>query len=251
MNDLLIVTNVSKNFNGIKALDRFSFAINRSEILGLIGPNGAGKSTVFNAITGLNTIDKGLINFKGRNILGKSLDRIALLGISRTFQNLRLIRQMTVIENILLSFRNQKGENFKNIFLKWQKSKREESKNKERALYLLESAGITNKAYDLASDLSYGQQKLLSIICCIASDTELLLLDEPIAGINPALINQILSMLLDLQNKGKSIVIIEHNVNVIMEVCDRVIFMDKGATIVEGDPEYVCHDKRVIDAYIS
>lgn len=251
MNDLLKIANLNKRFDGIKALDNFTCEVKGKEILGLIGPNGAGKSTLFNVITGFIPCDSGIATLNGRDILSKSPDNIARFGISRTFQNLRLIRQMTVFENVLLSFKNQKGEYLKNIFFNKKSSEKIEKENKERALSLLEYSGIAKKVNNLANDLSYGQQKLLTMVCCLAADAELILLDEPVAGIHPAMIDKIISMIVELPEKGKSVIIIEHNMDAIKQVCQRVIFMDEGAKVSEGTPDEVRNDPEVIEAYLD
>jgi ABC-type branched-subunit amino acid transport system ATPase component len=251
MPSFLTVSSLNKSFNGIVALSDFSCEFKKREILGLIGPNGAGKSTFFNVLTGFITCDSGKANFMGSEITGKSADKIARMGISRTFQDLRLIRQMRVLDNILLCFREQPGEKLRNIFLKNSVAQKPEKENKEKAMALLGYAGIADKAGDLANDLSYGQQKLLSIICCLAADADLLLLDEPVAGLNPAMIEKILSIISELPGKGKSVILIEHNMDAIMQISDRVIFMDAGKKISEGTPQEVRSDPRIIEAYLD
>ncbi|TAL67858.1 MAG: ABC transporter ATP-binding protein [Bacteroidetes bacterium] len=249
--NILLVNNLKKRFDGIIALDNFSCNVNQSEILGLIGPNGAGKTTLFNAITGFANTETGTIYFKTKKLTKRIPYNIFALGIARTFQDLRLIRQMTVLDNVLLSFKRQAGESLWNIFFRNSKTKRVEAKNIKKAVLLLEYAGLTDKKDDLANDLSYGQQKLLSIICCLASDAELLLLDEPVAGINPEKIKKILSIILEQKKKGKTIVLIEHNMDVVMDICDRVVFMDAGQKICEGSPETVRNNPEVIQAYLE
>jgi ABC-type branched-subunit amino acid transport system ATPase component len=248
---MLKVSNLNKNFDGVTALKDFSLEMKENEILGLIGPNGAGKTTFFNLLLGFIKPESGKIEFEKIDIAHLDSHKIVSKGISRTFQDLRLIRQLPVIDNILISFNHRGGENIYNIFFKQNSWKQVEEQDKKRALELLEYAGIKEKAYDLAYDLSYGQQKLLSIICCLAADAKLLLLDEPIAGLNPEMKVKILNIISELPSKGKAAIIIEHDMDFVSDVCNRVIFMDMGEKISEGTPDEVKNDSKVIEAYLE
>jgi ABC-type branched-subunit amino acid transport system ATPase component len=252
MTPILNIIKINKNFGGTIALDDFSLEIPQNSIIGIIGPNGAGKTTLFNVVTGFLPLDSGkIIYYNDEQLNGLPPHLIARLGIIRTFQQLRLIKRLSVLDNILLSFQNQAGEHLKNIFIFSGRIKGEERRNREKVRELLELMGIGEKANDLVDDLSYGQQKIVSLACCLASGANLFLLDEPVAGINPDTIQKILALIKKLQEEGKTIVLIEHNIDAIMQVCDIVVFMDEGKKIVEGDPESVRNNPAVLEAYLE
>lgn len=251
MNGILDVQGLKKNFNGVRALAGFSCSLQNGEILGLIGPNGAGKTTVFNIVTGFISCESGRVTFKGKEITHLPPHRISNQGISRTFQNLRLIRKISVLDNVLLSFHQQPGENLQIVFFNLRHSRKRENENRNEAIKLLEETGLAQLMDEPAENLSYGQQKLLSLVCCLAAKSEVLLLDEPVAGIAPVMTERILATIRLLHTVGKSVILIEHNFDAVMKICDRVIFMDGGAKISEGTPDEVRNDPNVIEAYID
>ena len=248
---LLQTTGLSKSFDGVEALAGVSCAVRSEEIVGLIGPNGAGKTTLFNVLSGVLPADRGTASFRSKNLLKTSAHMIANLGIARTFQKLRLIRQMSVLDNVMLAFKNQPGERMVKVFFRWKRCLAVESRNRQKAMTLLEEVGLADNASDLAEALSYGQQKLLSIVMCLAADAKLLLLDEPVAGIAPEMREKILAIIKDLPGQGKSTIVIEHDMEAIRDVCGRVVFMDAGKKVCEGTLEEVRNDPRVIEAYLE
>jgi len=248
---VLAVNNLSKHFDGTVALDGFSCAFEAGRITSLIGPNGAGKTTLFNAICGFVEPETGEVYHDSTPICRLKPCKRARLGIGRTFQDLRLIGRMSALENVMLASPRQLGENIAHAILRLPPQRTQERKNRAEAERLLEYVGLAEKRDDLAETLSYGQQKLLTLASCLASGAEVLLLDEPVAGVNPELIPKILDILTDLANKGKTVVFIEHNLEVVTKIAHTVIFMDVGQKVDEGPPERIRNNPRVIEAYIE
>ncbi|MCK5508468.1 MAG: ABC transporter ATP-binding protein [Desulfobacterales bacterium] len=251
MKSILHIDNLNKRFDGTVALDNFSLKVQAASITGIIGPNGAGKTTLFNVITGFLPPDSGSIQYNDQQLIGLPPYKIARDGIVRTFQQLRLITRLTVLDNILLAFQNQAGERLRNIFTFSRLIKIQEQANRKKTQELLDSLGIRDKENALVEDLSYGQQKMVSLLSCLAAGAKVVLLDEPVAGVNPEIINIILEMIRKLPEQGVTVILIEHNMDAIMRICDNLIFMDQGKKIVEGDPEMVRNDPAVIEAYLE
>ncbi len=251
MESVLHIDNIKKKFDGTVALDNFCLKVQAASITGIIGPNGAGKTTLFNVITGFLPPDSGNIQYNDQQLIGLPPYKIARHGIIRTFQQLRLITRLTVLDNILLAFQNQAGERLRNIFTFSRLIKIQEQANRKKTQELLDSLGIRDKENALVEDLSYGQQKMVSLLCCLAAGAKVVLLDEPVAGVNPEIINIILEMIRKLPEQGVTVILIEHNMDAIMRVCDNLVFMDQGKKIVEGEPEMVRNDPAVIEAYLE
>ncbi|MBN1155652.1 ABC transporter ATP-binding protein [candidate division KSB1 bacterium] len=248
---ILELENVTKAFDGVLAVDKLSLGFDEAKITALIGPNGAGKTTIFNLICGLIRPDSGAISYRTKNITGLAPWHVAQQGIGRLFQDVRLFERLTVNDNILAAFKNQTGENaFLSVVVPW-KVVREERSFLERALQLLEFVGLADKANDLAENLSYGQQKLLSIARLLALDADVLLIDEPTAGVNPTMVASLLEFIRRLAKEGKTIVVIEHNMNVVVEIADWVCFMNQGQVESFGLPNEVLGDPEVRAAYIG
>ena len=249
---MLEIRNLSKSFDGVQAVQDVSLSVRDGKITSLIGPNGAGKTTVFNIITGYVAADRGDAVY-GNTPLGNLTPwKVARLGLSRTFQNLRLFRKMTVQENILLGIQKQKGESFLNALLRFSSVSPEHKAALRKARELVEFVGLEQLSDELAENLSYGQQKLLSIACCLATEPMLLLLDEPVAGVQPEMIKKIESVLQGLvKDQGKTIFLIEHDIDFVLRVSDTVVVMDDGKKITEGVPDSIRSNGEILEAYLS
>lgn len=248
---ILELENVTKAFDGVLAVDQLSLGFDAGKITALIGPNGAGKSTVFNLISGLIQCDKGSISYRNKKISGRTPWHIAQTGIGRLFQDTRLFNRLTVLDNVLTAFKNQPGENaFLSILAPFYIAKKEYSYT-TKALELLKFVGLQEKSQELAENLSYGQQKLLAIARLLAADADVLLLDEPTAGVSVQMIATLLDVIRKLAMQGKTVAVIEHNMNIILEVADWVFFMDEGQVVSFGLPKEVLDDPEVRAAYMG
>jgi branched-chain amino acid transport system ATP-binding protein len=249
---LLETRDVVKTFGGLHAVNRCSVQVREGTITGLIGPNGAGKTTLFNVITGFYKPDRGAILFKGERIDGLPPHRIFMKGIYRTFQIPRELRSMTVLENLMLVPPAQQGENlFATWFMPW-RVRQQEKTLKEKALDVLRFVNLYPLRDEYAANLSAGQKKLLELARAMMADPQLLLLDEPGAGVNPTLMKELVSYLIRLvEERGVTIFLIEHDMDLVMNICNPVIVMSNGEKLAEGSPEEIKRDERVLEAYLG
>lgn len=254
---MLEIKNIHKEFGGIKAVDGCSFKVEKNAITALIGPNGAGKTTLFNIITGFMKQDSGKILFNKSQDKKVSKDisdlpdhKRARLGMSRTFQTIRLFPKMSAMENLLVAMPDANENLFRALF--WTTGmKKQENLLVEKAFELLKFVDLHAKVNELAGNLSYGQQKLLEIAKALASDPEILMLDEPAAGVNPTMLNKIHELIVELKKRGKTILFIEHNMEFVMNLADKVVVLDYGKEIACDLPENIKSNQKVIDAYLG
>lgn len=249
---LLSVKSISKHFGGVWAIKNMSLKIDLGEIVGVIGPNGAGKTSLFNCLTGLVVVDEGEIIFQERDKLqGMPADQIVKKGVARTFQNLRIFKNMTVLENVAVGFHGHTQSGLFDAFLRTPRFKQEEKEIFSKSYEYLRFVRLEKQANEVASNLSYGGQKRLEIARALACEPKLLLLDEPVAGMNHTEKDEMATLIRKIRDKNLAILLIEHDMKVVMPLSDRVIVMDQGEKIAEGEPEKVRTNKRVIEAYLG
>jgi len=248
---MLQLEGLGKNFGGLPALDKVSFTLPQGRVTALIGPNGAGKSTLINCLTGILTPDQGSINFQGQNIATWPAHAIAKLGIQRTFQNLRLFPRLSVLDNVLTGLICASRQSIFMAMLRLPALRHEERNLKLRALEALDLFGLTDKAQWPAAILAYGDKKRVELARAIVSKPALLLLDEPVAGLNAQETKAVSEELQNLRRMGHTILVVEHDMDLVMTVADQVVVLDSGSLIAAGTPEQVQHNPLVLEAYLG
>ncbi len=248
---LLEIKNVDKTFGGIRALKDISFCLQQGSIAGLIGPNGAGKTTLFNLITGIFPADRGEISFNGRPVNGFQVYDLVGLGIARTFQNVELFESMTVLENIMVGLHTRTRCGMIASILRLPYIIKEEQRAAQKAFELLEFVGLGKHAHQKSSDLPFGWQRLLELARALAAEPELLLLDEPAAGLNMSETRELGELIRQIRDQGVSILLVEHDMNLTMSVSDKIVVLDQGEKIAEGPPRAVQSDEAVMAAYLG
>jgi branched-chain amino acid transport system ATP-binding protein len=248
---LLEVDNVTLRFGGVTALDEVAFHINEGEILGLIGPNGAGKTTCFNVMTGVYAPTSGQVRFNGQQLSGMKRHRITKLGIARTFQNIRLFSTMTALENVLVGADAAHRTGLISALFRLPRHRHEEAAGHARAMELLRFMGLEKRADELAANLSYGDQRRLEIARAMATGPQLLCLDEPAAGFNPAEKVELMELIRRVRDQGFTVLLIEHDMRLVMGVTDRIVVLEFGRKIAEGKPEEIRENPAVIAAYLG
>ena len=249
---LLQTTNVVKRFGGLTAVNKITFSVDEGRIVSIIGPNGAGKTTFFNSLTGIYRPEEGEILFKGQSLIGLRPDQVSARGMSRTFQNIRLFGSMSVIENILVGMHNQLHQNAFDTLFRSKKFHKEEAEAEAKASALMEYVGLKNVGNELAKNLPYGGQRRIEIARALAANPTLLLLDEPTAGMNPNETADAIKLFRRIRDeKGITILLIEHDMRVIMGISEHISVMDYGEKIAEGSPAEIRKNQRVIEAYLG
>jgi len=248
---LLEIRGLTKRFLGVTAVDQVDLAVEAGELVSLIGPNGSGKTTLFNCVTGYLPPDGGRVAFRGRDITGAAAHRIARRGVGRTFQLVSVFPRLSVLDNLRTFLQQHQEESVLARLVRTPRVRQLESAATARAMALLDSVGLAGRADAPAGSLSYGQRKLLAFAAALMPDPELVLLDEPAAAVNPTMINQMKEQIRGLHRQGKTVLLVEHNMDVVMDISERVVVLDHGQKIAEGPPGAVRRDPRVVEAYFG
>lgn len=249
---LLEVKNLTKNFGGLTAVGDVTMELNSGELVGLIGPNGAGKTTLFNLLTGVYVPSEGTVTLDGTILNNKTPYKIASLGLSRTFQNIRLFKNMSVLDNVLIGMGNKKNPHIFSSFLRLPKFYANEEKLVKKAMELLSIFNLQDDAQTLAKNLPYGQQRRLEIVRALATEPKILFLDEPAAGMNPQETTELTALIRQIKEDfGITIILIEHDMSLVMEVTERIYVLEYGRLIAHGTPNEIKNNKRVIEAYLG
>jgi branched-chain amino acid transport system ATP-binding protein len=250
--NILEVKNLTKRFGGLAAVADVSFSVRDGGIIGLIGPNGAGKTTIFNLITGVYKVTEGSVTFEGKSITDMEPFRIADRGITRTFQNIRLFKNLSVYDNVFTACHLSAKYSLPEAILRLPRFRREEKLLNEKAANLLEIAGLQDRSDVTASNLPYGLQRRLEIVRALALDPRLLLLDEPAAGMNPDETEQLMRLIADIRKRFKlSVLVIEHHMDLVMGLCERIVVLNFGIKLAEGAPSEIRGDPKVVEAYLG